>query len=160
MRVAFSLGSNLGDSPALLGAGVNGLREWARIDDLRVSRVYRTAPWGVTDQPDFLNLVVVGESSMPPDELLAVAQGLEAEAGRVRPHVGAPRTLDIDLLAAGDLVIDDPDLVLPHPRAHLRGFVLVPWAEVDPDFVLVGHGRIADLAAVVDQSGVHLDGEA
>lgn len=159
MRVAFALGSNVGDSSRILRDAVEALVERGGLSCARRSSVYRTAPWGVVDQPDFLNVVVVGDSDLDPHTLLALGHALEQEAGRVRTVVNGPRTLDVDLLAVGDRVSDEPALTLPHPRAHERGFVLVPWGEADPDFVLPGHGRIADLAAAIDRSGVHLQEE-
>ncbi|HSN44192.1 MAG TPA: 2-amino-4-hydroxy-6-hydroxymethyldihydropteridine diphosphokinase, partial [Propionibacteriaceae bacterium] len=119
------------------------------------SPLYRTAPWGVTKQSEFLNLVLVADSDLDPHDLLALGHSLEDEAGRVRTVANGPRTLDVDLLAVGNRIMDEPGLALPHPRAHERGFVLVPWNDVDPDFVVPGHGRVADLAAAIDRAGVH-----
>jgi 2-amino-4-hydroxy-6-hydroxymethyldihydropteridine diphosphokinase len=153
MRVAFGLGSNLGDRIGHLRAAVSGLAAGG-VDDVLVSSLYETDPVGGPAQPDYLNAVAVGETSMPAHELLTLAKSLEAEAQRVRTVRNAPRTLDVDILALGDLVLHTDQLTVPHPRAHERAFVLVPWAEVDPDFVVPGLGEVARLADAVDASGV------
>lgn len=152
--VAFSLGSNVGDSLATLSHAVRMLRATPNVELRAVSSVYRTAPVGGVDQPDFLNVVVVGVSELPPVALLGRCHVIEAYHGRTRELRWGPRTLDVDLLAVGDERATDDDLTLPHPRAHERAFVLVPWAEADPDAVLPGHGRVADLAAAVGDAGV------
>ena len=130
--VLLGLGANLGDPPGQLALAVELLREHVRID--RVSSVYRTEPVGHTRQPDFYNLVVAGWTALEPPELLAVAKGIEEGMGRVPAFRNAPRPIDIDLLAHGDRVMRTPALTLPHPRLHLRGFVLHPLAEVAPDW--------------------------
>ncbi|MHB1008034.1 MAG: 2-amino-4-hydroxy-6-hydroxymethyldihydropteridine diphosphokinase [Propionibacteriaceae bacterium] len=153
MRVAFGLGSNLGDREGHLRAAVAGL-ERSGVRDLRVSSAYETDPVGGPAQPDYLNAVAVGETSLAAAELLTVAKELEFEAQRVRTVRNAPRTLDVDILALGDVVLHTEQLTLPHPRAHERAFVLVPWAEVDPEFPVPGLGSVSELAASVDASGV------
>lgn len=153
MRAAFGLGSNLGDRVAHLRAAVAGLAAGG-VDNLEVSSVYETDPVGGPEQPDYLNAVAVGDTSMAATELLGLARSLELAAERVRTVRNAPRTLDVDLLAVGDVVLVTENLTVPHPRAHERAFVLVPWAEVDPTFVVPGRGVVTDLAATVDPSGV------
>ena len=153
MRVAFGLGSNLGDRVGHLRAAVAGLAAGG-VRDVRVSSLYETDPVGGPAQPDYLNAVAVGETSMTPYELLALAKALEVEAERVRTVRNAPRTLDVDILALGDVVLHSEELTVPHPRARERAFVLVPWAEVDPGFGVPGLGQVAELAGVVDASGV------
>lgn len=153
MRVAFGLGSNLGDRVGHLRAAVAGLTAGG-VRDVQVSSLYETDPVGGPAQPDYLNAVAVGETSMSPHELLALAKALELGAERVRTVRNAPRTLDVDVLALGDVVLHAEELTVPHPRAFERAFVLVPWAEVDPGFVVPGHGQVAELAGVVDASGV------
>lgn len=153
MRAAFGLGSNLGDRVGHLAAAVAGLAAGG-VDNLEVSSVYETDPVGGPEQPDYLNAVAVGDTSMGATELLTLARTLELAAERVRTVRNAPRTLDIDLLAVGDVVLATDELTVPHPRAHERAFVLVPWAEVDPTFVVPGRGEVADLAAAVDSGGV------
>lgn len=153
-RAAFSLGANLGDRLAALQAAVDHL---AALPGTRLgafSPVVETHPVGGPQQPDFLNAVVVVDTTLSPRELLAAAHDAEHALGRTREVRWGPRTLDVDLLAVGGAVLDTPDLVLPHPRAHLRGFVLVPWAAVDPAFVVPGHGRVEDLARAVGPAGV------
>ncbi len=153
MRVAFGLGSNLGDRLGHLRAAIAGLSRRG-VRDVQVSSAYETDPVGGPAQPDYLNAVVVGETSLAAAELLTVVKELEFEAQRIRTVRNAPRTLDVDILALGGVVLHTEQLTLPHPRAHERAFVLVPWAEVDPDFVVPGLGKVWELAAAVDGSGV------
>jgi len=157
-RAAVSVGSNVGDRLAHLQAAVDGLHGAPGVDVVAVSSVVETDPVGGPDQPDFLNAVVVLETSWAPEDLLTLAQSLEAAAGRVRGERWGPRTLDVDVLAVGALTRSGPRLTLPHPRAAERAFVLVPWAEVDPDFEVVGRGRVADLASAVGSGGVRATG--
>lgn len=134
MSSVLSLGSNLGDRIANLRIGVEVL------EPVAVSRVFETQPWGLVEQPPFLNLVVL----CPWDaaEAWRRAQLAEGRAERVRDERWGPRTLDVDVIQADG---SDPDLVLPHPRAHQRAFVLVPWLDIDPEAVLAGHGPVAGL---------------
>mgnify|MGYP000922300695 FL=1 len=150
----FSLGSNLGDRLDYLQGAVNALRATPGLKITGISSVYETTPVGNVDQPDFLNLVVVTESTLPSMVMLERALAIEDAFARVRLVPQGPRTVDVDLIAVGDRVLNGEHLTLPHPRAHERAFVLVPWHEVEPDAVLVGHGRIADLLAGLDASGV------
>ncbi|MBY6366846.1 2-amino-4-hydroxy-6-hydroxymethyldihydropteridine diphosphokinase [Rhodococcoides corynebacterioides] len=144
-RVVLSLGSNLGDSRALLGAAVDGLGDTV----VAVSHTYATPPWGGVEQDDFLNLVVLAEDAdADAREWLLRAQRLEQVAERTRVVRWGPRTLDVDLVACDDVVSDDPELTLPHPRAHLRAFVLRPWLDVQPDAVLHGVPVTEHLAAL------------
>lgn len=154
LPVVWSLGSNLGDRLATLQAAVAGLAATPGLTVTAVSSVWETDPWGGVDQDDFLNIVVVGRSMLEPEETVAVGHRLEDDHGRRRSVHWGPRTLDVDIVAMGDLVRRDVSPLLPHPRAHERAFVLVPWLEVDPDAVLVGHGRVADLLAHLDVAGV------
>ena len=134
-RAVLSLGSNLGDSRSLLGAAVDGLGDTV----VAVSPTYATPPWGGVEQDEFLNLVVVAEDAdADAQEWLLRAQRLEQVAERIRAVRWGPRTLDVDVIVCDDVVSDDPHLTLPHPRAHLRAFVLRPWLDVDPDAVLGG----------------------
>lgn len=130
--VLLALGANLGDPLAQLARAVQALGEWIAIR--RVSSVYRTEPVGWADQPDFLNLVLTGDTELAPARLLEVARETECALGRVRSFPNAPRTVDIDLLAYGEQVRDTPALTLPHPRLAERAFVLVPLAEVAPEW--------------------------
>lgn len=158
IRVAVSLGSNLGDREAALRHGVAALAEHPGVTGVRVSSVYETDPVGGPDQPDFLNIVAVADvSSHDPAavarSLLHLARRVEADLHRVRDVRWGPRTLDMDVLAVGGWTSSDPELTVPHPRAAQRAFVLVPWAEVDPEFEVPGHGPVSALAgALPDRS--------
>jgi len=147
-RVALGLGANLGDRVAALQGAVDAIAP--QFEHAVVSSVYETTPVGGPDQPDYANAVLVGDWSGDPLALLALAQRTEAAWARTRGVRWGPRTLDVDVLAVGDLVSDDPVLTLPHPRARGRAFVLVPWAEADPGAVLPDGARVADLAAALD----------
>ena len=154
--VVFSLGANLGDPLDSLQEAVGHI---ARTPDLivtGVSHVYATDPVGFTDQPDFLNIVLLAESTMPSTVLLERALAIEDSLGRERLERWGPRTIDIDLIVVGERHRNDSHLVLPHPRASERAFVLVPWLDADPDAALPGHGRVADLLVGMDTSGVRL----
>lgn len=151
----FALGSNLGDRLENLQGALEGLRNTPDVMIVDVSSVYETdAVGGPEDNPDFLNAVVVTETTQQPRTLLERALAIEDAYGRIREEIDGPRTLDVDLLIVGKREIDDPALRLPHPRAHERAFVLVPWHEVDPRASIPGHGAIADLLAGLDTSGV------
>ena len=130
--MAVALGSNLGDRDHYLREAVQALREF--LTNLRVSSFHDTAPVGVGQQPRFLNAAVVGETSLEPRALLTRVLEIEQRFGRERPHPGAARTLDLDLILYGDAVVDEPDLVVPHPRFRERAFVLAPLAEVAADW--------------------------
>jgi 2-amino-4-hydroxy-6-hydroxymethyldihydropteridine diphosphokinase len=155
-KVVFSLGSNQGDSASILQQAVDFLAETPDLILVDVSPVYETKPVGdVPDQPDFLNLVVVAESTLEPLTLLDRALAIEEVFGREREVAGGPRTLDIDIVMVGRRV-SEGDIELPHPHAHERGFVLVPWLAIDPNAELEGRGPIADLVEDVDTDGVRL----
>jgi 2-amino-4-hydroxy-6-hydroxymethyldihydropteridine diphosphokinase len=152
MKAALALGANLGDRAATLQAALDGLAAKAQV--VAVSGIYETAPVGGPAQPDFYNAVVLVDTELSATELLAVAHSLEAAAGRVRLEHWGPRTLDVDVLAYGDEHSDDPRLTLPHPRAHERSFVVLPWLEIEPDGVIDGRGTLAALAAALGTDGV------
>ncbi|ONH58524.1 2-amino-4-hydroxy-6-hydroxymethyldihydropteridine pyrophosphokinase [Frankia sp. CcI49] len=141
-----AIGSNIGDRLGFLRGAVRELD--ARLGVLAVSPVYETDPVGGPEQDDYLNAVVL-VAAAPPGELLAAARAAEQAAARERTVRWGPRTLDVDIIACGDLRSDDPDILLPHPRAQDRLFVCVPWLDVDPGATLVGHGRVADLVAAL-----------
>jgi len=149
-RAVLSIGSNLGDRLAHLRSVV------AALGPVAVSPVYETAPWGGVEQDDYLNaIVVVDDPGTDAYGWLARARELERAAGRIREIRWGPRTLDVDVIDVDGGSNADPELTLPHPRAHERAFVLVPWADADPDAVLPGHGRVADLVELVgDRAGV------
>lgn len=133
-RAYLALGSNLGDRGAHLQRAVDGLRA-AGVRVVAVSRVYETDPVGGPAQGPYLNAVVAIETDLDAHALLALAQRLERDAQRVRTERFGPRTLDVDVLLYGDAVIDDADLVVPHPRMWERGFVLAPLRDVAPHLV-------------------------
>lgn len=135
MRAYLALGSNLGDRLGNLRSAVDGLVVHPAIVVVAVSRVYETDPVGGPVQDDYLNAVVVIDTDLAPVELLAVAQGLEEAAARVRGERWGPRTLDVDVLLYEGVESDDPTLTLPHPRMWERGFVLAPLHDVAPDLV-------------------------
>lgn len=148
-----ALGANLGDAAATLRHAVLQLQDTSGITVTAVSPVARTRPvGGPAGQPDYLNLVVTVAAGLSPKALLAVGQGIEQAHHRTREVRWGPRTLDIDVITYGDLVSDDPELTLPHPRAHTRAFVLAPWSWADPEAVLSGT-PVADLAAQADDAG-------
>lgn len=153
-RAVLSLGSNLGDRLDYLRLAVDGLRDVL----VAVSGVYETKPWGVTDQPDFLNAVcIVADPARDHWAWLRTAQELEARAERVRVRRWGPRTLDVDVVTVDDVRCDDPRLLLPHPGTADRATVLIPWLEIDPDAEVPGRGRAADLLAALpeaDRAGV------
>ena len=143
MKVVIALGSNMGDTNSHLHHAIDELAK--SIDIKAVSSFYKTAPLGGPKQDDYLNAVIIAQSEMDPLDLLVEMQEIEILAGRTRDIHWGPRTLDLDLIACGDLVIQEPHLELPHPRAHERTFVLEPWVEIDPEAFLAGHGSIRDL---------------
>ncbi|MBX9759986.1 MAG: 2-amino-4-hydroxy-6-hydroxymethyldihydropteridine diphosphokinase, partial [Beijerinckiaceae bacterium] len=121
--------------------------------------VWRTPPWGKTDQPDFLNMCALVDTLLPPHALLDVCLALEAAAGRVRFERWGPRSLDIDLLAYGDIAVSDERLVVPHPRMFERAFVLAPLAEIAPA-LRIGGVEVAGLASACDRAGMSVDDDA
>ncbi len=143
MHYVIGIGSNLGDAAASVRRAMHDVEEGLEAIDVRRSSLYRTSPVGGPEQPDFVNAVLVLESEMEPAAALEVLQGIEQRAGRVRDVRWGPRTLDLDVVAAGDLVSEDPVLTLPHPRARERAFVLIPWHEIEPEASLPGVGPIA-----------------
>ena len=145
-----SLGSNLGDRLAHLQAAVDALR--ASVGVTAVSGVWETDPVGGPVQDRFLNAIVLSPTA-DPEGLLAAARAAESARERVRGERWGPRTLDVDVIAAGSARRDTPELTVPHPRAHLRAFVLAPWLDVDPDAELPGRGSVGELlAAITDQA--------
>jgi len=149
-RVVLSVGSNLGDRLAHLQSVADALRD----DLVAASPVYETQPFGTGPQERYLNAVLIAEGELDAYAWLGRAREIEAAAGRERPRRWAPRTLDVDLIAIGSTRSADPELTLPHPRAHERAFVLVPWLDVEPDAVLPGVGPVRDVLARLDRTGV------
>ena len=158
-RVVIAMGSNLGDRLDYLQGGLDGLFDTPRLVFLAVSPVYETTPVGGPEQPDYLNAVTIGETTLPAWAVLERCHSLEDAFGRVRGELWGPRTLDLDLIVYGDEMSDGPGLMLPHPRAHERAFVLAPWHDADPDAELPGQGKVADLLKALGTTGVtRLDG--
>jgi 2-amino-4-hydroxy-6-hydroxymethyldihydropteridine diphosphokinase len=151
-RAHLGIGTNLGDRLAFLQGAVDGLAATDGITVVAVSPVYETDPVGGPEQPDFFNAVVAVDTELTPHELLAVAQRLEREAHRVRTEHWGPRTLDVDVLLVGDEQVDTPDLVVPHPRMAERAFVLVPLADLEPEWA----ARIGPDRASVRPTGLAL----
>ncbi|WP_332662071.1 2-amino-4-hydroxy-6-hydroxymethyldihydropteridine diphosphokinase [Aeromicrobium sp.] len=155
-QAVLSLGSNLGDRHGKLQGGVSALEDTPEVTVVAISSVYETDPVdAVEGSGKFLNAVVLIDTTLTVHTLLDRALAIEDAFGRERSEPGAPRTLDVDLIVVGPRVADDESLKLPHPRAHERGFVLVPWLEIDPEGEIPGRGFVADLLEGVDTSGVH-----
>jgi 2-amino-4-hydroxy-6-hydroxymethyldihydropteridine diphosphokinase len=154
-RVVLAVGSNLGDRLRNLQGALDALFDTSGLVFVAVSPVYETAPVGGPAQPDYLNAVVLAESWLPPRVILERCHAAETAFERTRAEVWGPRTLDADLIVYGDVVSDDPELVLPHPRAHQRAFVLAPWLDADPDAVIPGKGPVAVLLKAAGLAGVH-----
>src|SRR6185437_4516349 len=148
-----ALGSNLDDPRAQVERGFAALAALSSTVLSARSRLYRTPPSGMVEQPDFINAAARLETTLAPRELLDALRAIESRAGRVRGVRNGPRVLDLDLLLYGDRMIDEPDLVVPHPRLHERAFVLLPLADVASDLEVPGHGRVSGLLARVDASG-------
>ena len=143
MHYVIGIGSNLGDASTSVRQAMRDVEDRLDATDVHRSSLYRTAPVGGPEQPDFVNAVLTLESDLTPDAVLQALQGIEQEAGRVRDVRWGPRTLDLDVVVAGNVVSEDPALTLPHPRAHERAFVLIPWHEIEPEASLPGLGPIA-----------------
>jgi 2-amino-4-hydroxy-6-hydroxymethyldihydropteridine diphosphokinase len=140
------LGGNLGDPARSMREALHWLAEAPTTRIVKVSSLYRTPPWGKTDQPDFLNAAVEIATGLSPRAVLRLCLDTERRLKRVRAERWGPRLIDLDLLVHGDAAIDEPDLALPHPRMLERGFVLVPLAEIAPDLVVAGETIAAHLA--------------
>jgi 2-amino-4-hydroxy-6-hydroxymethyldihydropteridine diphosphokinase len=147
---AIGLGSNLGDSIAILTGAINQLKISSQVELVAVSRWYLTTPIG-PPQPDYVNACAIIQTRLKPLELLATLQAIEADFGRVRQEIWGARTLDLDLLLSTDQIIDSPTLQVPHPRMLERAFVLVPLAEIAPDWIEPRSGD--SIAKLCDQLG-------
>lgn len=152
-RAYVALGANLGEPMQILRSALDSLARLGKTGLTAHSAIYRTAPIGVGDgQPDYYNAVAVLDTALSPKELLGALLTIESDHGRMRPALQAARTLDLDLLLYEDREIDEPGLTVPHPRMHLRAFVLYPLYEIAPDLSIPGRGPIADLLeSVADQ---------
>ncbi len=149
-----ALGANLKNPVLQVTQALSELDALERTRVLATSSLYRTAPVGYADQPDFVNAVVKLQTGLSPRELLQALHTIENRHARKRSMRNAPRTLDLDLLLYGMLVMREEDLTLPHPRMHERAFVLMPLAEIAPDVAVPGHASASRLLAQVDRSGV------
>ena len=152
-----ALGANLGDPAATVRAAFGALANLPESRVVHGSSLYRTAPVGITEQPEFINAVAQLETTLAPEALLDALFDIELRFGRIRADKNGPRTLDLDLLLYNDQFLELPRLTLPHPRLHLRAFVLHPLAEIAPDLLIPGRGSIAAwLPAVANQGIVKL----
>lgn len=145
MKAVLALGANIGSPREQMDLAIALLREATEVK--AVSTYFVTKPVGGPEQPDYLNAVCILESELPALDLLAVLQGIEKSLGRERDVRWGPRIIDLDLIQYGSLLSAAAELELPHPRAHERRFVLEPWCEIEPDAILLTHGKISDLLA-------------
>lgn len=152
-QVLIGLGGNIGDPLASMRSAVQALDAHPECRVTKVSSVWRTPPWGVTDQPDFLNACAVVTTSLEPRAFLDLCLSVEQNLKRVRDVRWGPRSIDIDILFFGNREINEPGLIVPHPRLAERAFVLVPLAEIAPDTVQKGKS-VAELAQLSDQTGM------
>ena len=143
MKAVIALGSNVGNPKENLDLAIALLREATDVE--KVSSYYVTKPVGYEEQPDFVNAVCIIESQLPAIELLHMLHGIEKAMGRERTFKWGPRTIDLDIIQIGSILSSAEELTLPHPRAFERKFVLEPWAEIEPDAILLTHGKIKEL---------------
>ncbi len=159
-RAVISIGSNLGERRTNLQGALDSLADTPEVWVTAVSPVYETDPVGAPEgSRDYLNAVVLLDTTLSARTLLERAHAIEAAYGRSREddeERNAPRTLDVDLIVVGDRRADEDDLQLPHPRAHERAFVLVPWLEIEPDGEIPGAGPVAELVEKTGRDGVRL----
>lgn len=152
------LGGNLGDAAATLVGAARALDSLRDTRLLRVSRLYRTPAWGVTEQPDFVNAAALVETMLAPRPLLDGLLALERAQGRMRAADGSdrwgPRVLDLDILLYGDAVVDEPGLAIPHPRLSQRAFALLPLLDVLPEAAIPGIGSARDALAILETAGI------
>jgi len=143
MKAVVALGANIGNPEEQMDIAVALLKESTEV--IAVSTYFQTKPVGGPEQPEYLNAVCILKSELPALELLSLLHGIEKSLGRERIEHWGPRTIDLDLIQYGSLLSSADELTLPHPRAHERRFVLEPWAQIEPDAILLTHGRISDL---------------
>jgi 2-amino-4-hydroxy-6-hydroxymethyldihydropteridine diphosphokinase len=143
MKAVVALGANLGKPEEQIELALALLKESTEVQS--ISSLYRTKPVGGPEQPDYINAVCILESDLPAADLLSLLHGIEKTLGRVRTEHWGPRTIDLDLIQYGNILSSAAELELPHPRAHERRFVLEPWSEIEPDAILLTHGKIHDL---------------
>ena len=143
MKAVISLGANIGNPQEQMQLAIAMLRE--ATDIVALSSIYTTEPVGGPEQPNYLNAICIAESDLPAADLLALLHGIEKTLGRERIERWGPRTIDLDLIQYGTILSSAQELELPHPRAHERRFVLEPWFEIEPDAILLTHGKISEL---------------
>lgn len=153
-RAYLALGGNLGDVQQAFAVALDALRAQALVAVRHVSPIYRTPPWGVTDQPDFLNMAAEVETDLSAHQLLDLCLEIERASGRVRDLRWGPRTIDLDIIAYGHETISDERLTVPHPHAHERTFVLAPLADLAPDLEIAGTS-VRDWLAQLDTSSLY-----
>jgi 2-amino-4-hydroxy-6-hydroxymethyldihydropteridine diphosphokinase len=155
MHQAFiALGSNLQDPQSQVERALQTIANTEAIKLIKASSLYKTAPVGYDNQPDFINAVVEIETDLSPIELLHKLLEIETQHGRERPFPNAPRVLDLDVLLYEGVATNTPELTLPHPRMHTRGFVMLPLAEIAPKISIGTHGYADELAAKCDNQGI------
>lgn len=145
MRAVVALGANLAEPEEAVELALALLNEATEL--VSRSKLYVTKPVGGPPQADFINAVCILESDLPPLDLLGLLQGIEKSMGRVREEMWGPRVIDLDLIQYGSILTSDETLTLPHPLAHERRFVLEPWMEIDPEALLITHGRVREILA-------------
>lgn len=150
MKAVIALGANMGNPQENIDLAIALLREATDIQ--AISSMYRTAPVGGPEQPDYINAVALAESELPATDFLKMLHGIEKTLGRERTIHWGPRTIDLDLIQYGSILSSSQELLLPHPRAYERRFVLEPWLEVDPDAHLLTHGRVEHLLSTLLES--------
>jgi 2-amino-4-hydroxy-6-hydroxymethyldihydropteridine diphosphokinase len=143
MKAVVSLGANIGNPKEQIELAITMLRQATQVS--AVSSLYVTKPVGGPEQPDYINAVCILESELPAADLLSLLHGIEKTLGRQRLEHWGPRTIDLDLIQYGGLLSSATELQLPHPRAHERRFVLEPWLEIEPEAILLTHGKISHL---------------
>jgi 2-amino-4-hydroxy-6-hydroxymethyldihydropteridine diphosphokinase len=143
MKAIISLGANIGNPEEQMQLAIAMLRE--ATDVIALSSIYITEPVGGPEQPNYLNAICIAESDLPAADLLSVLHGIEKTLGREHLERWGPRTLDLDLIQYGTILSSAEELELPHPRAHQRKFVLEPWLEIEPDAILLTHGKVSEL---------------
>jgi 2-amino-4-hydroxy-6-hydroxymethyldihydropteridine diphosphokinase len=154
VRAAIALGANLASPEAQVQGAFDEIARLPETTLLARSSLYRTAPVGYEAQPAFINAAALVATTLAPRALLDGLLAIERAHGRVRDIPDGPRTLDLDVIAYGDRVVEEPGLAIPHPRAHERAFVLAPLAEIAPDLAIPGRGRVRECLARCDLAGI------
>ena len=150
MKVVLALGANLGDRESTIDQAIIEINEILEVTHL--SSLLESEAVGGPEQPDYLNAIAIGHTELEPNDLMRQLLDIEARLGRVRTERWGARTIDIDIISMGDLIMKSEQVELPHPRAHERRFVLAPWIEIDPEGQIPGKGRIENLLSELDRS--------